>query len=94
MDTLIEDYRQNILALAESKGLRNVRVFGSMSRGDNTADSDVDFLVDLDPDCSALALGGFLMDVSDLLHRKVDVVTEKSLHPKLRERVLREAIPL
>ena len=71
-----------------------VRVFGSMARGDVSPDSDVDFLVEIEEGRSGLALGGFLMDVSDLLHRKVDVVTKNSLHPKIQDKVLREAINL
>jgi len=65
-----------------------------MSRDDAHPNSDVDLLVELEPGRSGLALGGFLMDVSELLDRKVDVVTEQALHPKIREIVLREAQPL
>ena len=65
-----------------------------MSRADATADSDVDLLVTLGPGASALALGGLLLDAQDLLGRRVDVVTEASLHPALRERVLADAVPL
>lgn len=91
MHPLIESYRAEILALAERHGVRNVRVFGSMARGDADDASDVDLLVSLPPDKTGLALGGLLMDVQDLLHRRVEVVTERSLHPSLRERVLNEA---
>jgi len=69
-------------------------VFGSMSRGDADENSDVDLLVTLSPGTSALALGGLLRDAEDLLGRRVDVVTEASLHPALRERVLADAVPL
>jgi len=62
-----------------------------MARNEAREDSDVDFLVELEEGRSGLALGGYLMDVSDLLHRKVDVVTEKSLHPRIHDRVLSEA---
>ncbi|MGO2511184.1 nucleotidyltransferase family protein [Marinomonas polaris] len=91
MDAIIEKNRQLILKIAERNGVTNVRVFGSMVRNEADVDSDVDFLVDLAPGSSGLALGGFLMDVSELLHRKVDVVTEKALHPKISSRVLHEA---
>jgi hypothetical protein len=91
MDAIIEKNRQLILKIAERNGVTNVRVFGSMLRNEADVDSDVDFLVDLAPGSSGLALGGFLIDVSELLHRKVDVVTEKALHPKISSRVLREA---
>jgi predicted nucleotidyltransferase len=65
-----------------------------MSRGDADENSDVDLLVTLSPGTSALALGGLLRDAEDLLGRRVDVVTEASLHPALRERVLADAVPL
>ena len=91
MHPLIESHRAEIRALAERYGIENVRVFGSMARGEAGEASDVDLLVSLPEGGSGLALGGLLMDVQDLLQRRVDVVTERSLHPALRERVLREA---
>lgn len=94
MHRLIENRRSEILALAERHGVRNVRVFGSMARDDANDASDVDLLVSLVPGRSGLALGGLLMDVQDLLQRRVEVVTEGGLHPALRERVLEEAQPL
>ena len=94
MHPLIEDQRANILALAEQHGIENVRVFGSMARGDADDTSDVDLLVSLPKGRSGLALGGLLMDVQDLLHRRVDVVSERGLHPMLRESILKEAVPL
>lgn len=94
MNPIIESHRKEILQLAEANGVTNVRLFGSMARGDAGPDSDVDFLVDLAPGKSGLALGGFLEDVSELLHRRVDVVTEKALHPKTVERVMREVVQL
>ena len=65
-----------------------------MARGDVDADSDVDLLVSLAPGSTGLALGGLLMDVQDLLQRRVDVVTEGCLHPALRDRILKEAEPV
>lgn len=94
MNSLIAAHRDEILTLADKNGVRNVRVFGSMARNVAREDSDVDFLVELREGSSGLALGGFLMDVSELLHRRVDVVTEQSLHPKIHDRVMREAEPL
>lgn len=91
MNSIISVHRQEILNLATQRGVKNVRVFGSMSRDDAGPDSDVDLLVELEEGRSGLALGGFLMDVSDLLGREVDVVTEKALHPKIRLKVMREA---
>ena len=94
MHSLMEDHRSEILALAERHGIRDVRVFGSMAREDADDASDVDLLVSLAPGRSGLALGGLLMDVQDLLQRRVEVVTEDGLHPALRDRVLAEARPL
>ncbi|BAL94325.1 nucleotidyltransferase family protein [Rubrivivax gelatinosus] len=94
MHPLIETHREQLLALARRRGVTGVRVFGSMSRGDANDDSDVDLLVSLRPGVSALALGGLLLDAQELLGRRVDVVTEASLHPALRERVLADAVAL
>ena len=93
MHDLIESRRAEIRALAERHGFREVRVFGSMARGDaDTKElSDVDLLVTLPAGRTGLALGALLMDVQELLGRRVDVVTEASLHPAFREQVLREA---
>ena len=91
MHVLIESHREEIRVLAERHGLRDVRVFGSMARGDADDASDVDLLVTLLPERTGLALGALLMDVQDLLGRRVAVVTERGLHPALRERVLEEA---
>lgn len=94
MHPLIEQHRSEILALSERRGITDVRVFGSMARGDANEASDVDLLVTLPAGKSGLALGGLLMDVQDLLGCRVDVLTEPALHPLLRTRVLMELIPL
>ena len=94
MHALIEAHREQLLSLAHRRGVTNVRVFGSMVRGGERQDSDVDLLVTLAPGTSALALGGLLLDAQELLGRRVDVVTEASLHPALRDRVLADAVPL
>lgn len=84
--------RAQISRLAEARRVYDVRVFGSVARGENTPASDVDFLVKPRPGCSLLDLGGFLMDLQDLLGCPVDVVTDEALKPRLRSRVLAEAI--
>lgn len=94
MDPLIEKHRSQILALAEKNQLRDVRVFGSMARGDAHAESDVDLLVTRIPGTSGLTIFGLEIDVQELLGRPVDVVTEGGLPRTFRERVLREAVPL
>ena len=94
MHALIESHREQLLSLARRRGVTSVRVFGSMARGGERDDSDVDLLVTLAPGTSALALGGLLLDAQELLGRRVDVVTVASLHPALRDRVLADAVPL
>lgn len=86
--------RDEILRTAALRGATNVRVFGSVVRGDVHPDSDIDFLVDLDPGRSLLDLGGLLMDLQQLLGRDVDVVTEQGLHWYIRDQVLAEAMNL
>jgi len=94
MTEFLKNKREEILQLAARYGARNVRIFGSVARGEARPDSDVDVLVDLEPGRSLLDLGGLLMDLQDLLGCRVDVVTERGLRPRIRERVLREAVPL
>jgi uncharacterized protein len=89
---IITERRSAILALAERYGVYDVRVFGSVARGDDGEKSDLDLLVKVRPGRSLFDLGGFLMDVQDLLGCKVDVLTDAGLKPRLRERVLREAV--
>ncbi len=91
---LLVSKRQAILSAAQRRGAVNVRVFGSVARGEATGSSDIDFLVDLEPGRSLLDLGGLLMDLEEVLGAPVDVVTEKGLRPHLRDRVLREAVTL
>ena len=86
--------RAEILSLATQHGASNVRVFGSVARGEDDTRSDIDILVDLEPGRSLFDLGGLLTDLKTLLERDVDVVTEKGLRSALRERVLQEAIVL
>lgn len=94
MSPFIEQHRQSLLSLARRHGVCAVRVFGSMARGDDRPDSDVDLLVTPLPNTSALDLGSLLLDAQDLLHRRVDLVSDRALSPLIRERVLLEAEPL
>lgn len=94
MHALIESNRAAILDIASRYHVTDVRVFGSMARGNATDSSDVDLLVRPLPDASLLDLGGLLMDVQELLGRPVEVVSERALPPELRERILGEAQPL
>src|SRR3990167_6605358 len=91
---LLDAKKGEILRIAAKHGARNVRVFGSVARGEAGPDSDVDLLVDMEPGRSLLDLGGLWSDLSELLGREVDVVTEKSIYWLLRRRIFKEARPL
>ncbi len=91
---VVEDNRDQILRIAARHGAGNVRVFGSAARGDLGPESDVDFLVEALPEHSSWFPGGLLLDLQELLGRKVDVVEPESLHWYIRDRVLREAVSL
>jgi predicted nucleotidyltransferase len=94
LDKLLHEKREDILRIASKRGAYNVRVFGSVARGEADQKSDIDLLVDLEPGRSIFDLGGLLMDLQDLLGHKVDIVTERGLRERIRERVLKEAVPL
>lgn len=74
------------------RGVVRAGLFGSFARGDATADSDVDFLVEFEEDRTLLDLAGLRLDLREALGRDVDVATPGSLHPKLRNRILREVV--
>ena len=93
-DEILKLKRTEILRLAAQHGIKNLRVFGSVARGEANPESDVDFLVDVESDRSYLDMGAFLMDMQDLLGRKVDLVTERALHISIKKQVLQEAVPL
>jgi predicted nucleotidyltransferase len=86
--------RKVIATIARRYGAHDLRVFGSIVRGEADAESDVDFLVELEPGRSVLDLGGLLMDLQEYLHCRVDVMTPAMLKPRVREPALREATPL
>lgn len=92
--TSLQTRRDDILSIAAQHGARNVRVFGSVARGDARPDSDLDILVDMEPGRSLFDLGGLLYDLQSLLGVEVDVVTEKGLRQRIRAQVLQEAVPL
>jgi predicted nucleotidyltransferase len=88
---LLAQKRTDILRIAAKYGARHVRVFGSVARGDADARSDVDFLVDLEAGRSLLDLGGLQYELESLLNRPVDVVTERGLKARIRERVVADS---
>ena len=92
MADVIRQRRDKIIQLADKYGAKNIRIFGSFARGDNNSESDADFLVNMEG--SLLRRIAFIQDLEDLLGRKVDVVTENSVHWYVRERIMKEAVPL
>jgi hypothetical protein len=90
-EQLVQSKREEILRVAAQHGAHNVRVFGSVARGEAGEESDIDLLVNLEPERSLLDLGGLQVELEALLARRVDVVTEASLYWLLRRRILKEA---
>jgi len=86
--------RAEILRLAARRDAGNLRVFGSVARGESDAHSDIDFLVDLEPGRSLFDLGGLQRDLAELLASRIDVVSSRGLRDRVREKVIRHAIPL
>lgn len=91
---LLKAKRTEILHIAERHGARNVRIFGSVVRGEAGRESDIDFLVELEPGRSLFDHAALMVELKELLGREVDVVTERGLRPRIRERVLKDAVPL
>jgi hypothetical protein len=94
LEQLLREKRDDIKHIAARHGAYNIRGFGSVARGEARPDSDIDFLIDAGPATSSWFPAGLILDLEDLLGRRVEVVTEKALNPDLRDHVLREAIPL
>ena len=94
MSDILQMDRDMVRHLAEENGATDVRVFGSFARGTDRPDSDLDLLIKLKPGGSLLDLIGIKQAIEDALHRKVDVVTETSLSPYIRDQILQEAVPL
>lgn len=94
IDDLLLPFREEILRIAIKHGAHNVRVFGSVARGEATPDSDIDFLVELEPGRNLLDRIALIQDLEELLNRKVDVAKPSNLHELIREKVVSEAIML
>ncbi len=94
IDDVLKNKRDDIRRIAARHGAYNIRIFGSVARGEARPDSDVDFLVDVGPGRSAFFPAGLLVDLEELLGCKVDVLTENALHWYIRDRILKEAQPL
>lgn len=94
INELLREKREEILKIAAKHGAYNVRIFGSVARGEATADSDVDFLVEIEQGRNLLDRIALIQDLEALLGRKVDVAKPKNLHECIREKVLKEAVSL
>lgn len=92
IDKVLQNKREEILRIAASHGARDIRIFGSLARGEARPGSDLDVLVKLDPGRSLLDLIAIKQDLEDLLECEVDVVTEAALSPYIRDQVLKEAV--
>ncbi|MCC5636045.1 nucleotidyltransferase family protein [Nostoc sp. CHAB 5844] len=94
IEELLLPFREEILRIAAKYGAYNLRVFGSVARGEARPDSDVDFLVELEPGRNLLDRIGLIQDLEELLKRKVDVAKPSNLHELIRDKVLSEAVAL
>jgi uncharacterized protein len=94
IEELLYEKKEEILRIAARHGASNVRVFGSVARGEASAQSDVDFLVELERGRSLLDHAALMIDLESLLGRRVDVATERGLKPRFREHILQEAVRL
>ena len=91
--TLQRDYKGKILEIAETCHADNIRIFGSLARGEQNEGSDIDFLVHMKPD-SGFGIGGMKWRLEELLNCRIDVIPDSSLNPIIKETILNEAIPL
>ena len=91
---LLKQKRNDIQRVASKHGAYNIRVFGSVAREEARPDSDIDLLIEKGPTTSSWFPAGLVLELEEMLGRRVEIVTETALNPDLRERVHREAIPL
>lgn len=91
---LLKEKREEICKISARHGAYNIRVFGSVVRGEAGPESDIDFLIDTSPNTSSWFPAGLVLDLEEFLGCRVEVVTEKALNPYIRERMLREAVAL
>jgi len=94
IEQFLHEKRDDICAIAAKHGAFNIRIFGSVVRGEAGPDSDIDFLVDAGPTTSSWFPAGLMLDLEKMLGRRVEIVTEKALNPYIRDHVLAEVKPL
>ncbi len=93
LSVLRQKYKEPILNIAKICHVSNVRIFGSVARGEENDASDIDFLVHIEPE-AGFSIGGLYWRLEELLGCPVDVVSDNSLHPVIRDKILQEAVPL
>jgi len=94
LEELLQEKREDILRVCAKFGAHNVRVFGSVARGESDEQSDIDLIVQFEPGRSLLDHAGLWLELQRLLGTKVDVVSDRGIKPRIREHVLREDVPL
>ncbi|HPT18987.1 MAG TPA: nucleotidyltransferase family protein [Methanothrix sp.] len=94
MNEQMHAVRENVLDMLERNGIKRAAFFGSIVRGEMTDESDIDILVEFEGRKSLLDLAGLKLDLEDALERRVDLLTYRSLHPMLRDRILAEQVPI
>ena len=94
MITAVEEIRDKVQQVLRKRGVVRAAVFGSVARGEQTDGSDIDFLVELEKGRTLIDLSGLRLDLADLLGCDVDVVTANALHPRLKDRILGELVPI
>lgn len=94
MDKLLQKHRESITRIAGHHGVQSIRVFGSFARGEENMESDIDFLVVLEPSRSLFDIIALKHDLEDLTGRKVDIVTEKGISPYMAPQILAETVSL
>ena len=93
-NSLINEKREEIIRIAKAHGATSIRIFGSYSRGEERPGSDIDLIVELEPGRSLLDVIAMKQEIEDIVHKKVDVVTEAALSPYIRDDILQEAVAL
>lgn len=94
LEQIIKEKSAEIKNIAIKHGAYNIRIFGSVARGEARTESDIDFLVDVGPTISPWFPAGLILDLEEILGRRVEIITEKGLNPYIREHVLHEVVPL
>lgn len=94
IEELVKDKREEIIRIAEMHGAYHIQIFGSVAKGNADINSDIDFLVDMEPERSLFDLGGLQMDLQRILDCKVDVITKNGLRSRIRDQVLNEAVSI